>query len=182
MAEVWLDEYKEALYNSDREVYDKIDPDDLTKALEFKKSLNCKPFKYFLDVIAPDLAEMWPPFELPKFAFGAIYSEGNMSQCVTHVGPRDGDPLMLAPCISKNLTHPNETQNFDLTWHKFIKYHEWRAGVGARACVDLDYTINILPCHFDFGNQYSKYDLVRKLFIFLSSSIANFFIDLTSNH
>ena len=162
VAEVWMDEYKEALFESNREVYDKIDPDDLTKALEFKKSLNCKPFKYFVDVIAPDLVEKWPPFELPKFAFGAIYSEGKPSQCITHTELKDGSRLKLMPCISQNLTNPDVTQYFELMWQKCINLHPWEGKNERQFCLDMNQQVSIFGCHFNLGNQYVKFDLVRK--------------------
>ena len=161
VAEVWMDEYKEALYNTDRKAYDQIDHGDLSEALALKKKLKCKPFRYFVKVIAPDLAEIWPPFELPKFAFGAIYSEGNISQCVTHVGPKERDPLKLEKCI-KNYTNPDETQHFELTWHKFIILHRWKTPDHERFCLDIGNQVRMSPCHFKFGNQLLRFDLVRK--------------------
>lgn len=60
VAEVWLDDYKEMLYRSEPERYSKIDPGDLTKQFEIKNSLNCKPFKYFLDVVVPEMVNtLW---------------------------------------------------------------------------------------------------------------------------
>ena len=166
LAEVWLDEYKVALYDTNREIYDSFDPGDLSLALAVKKRLNCKPFTYFLDVIAPDLAEIWPPFELPMFAYGAIYSEGNSSQCFTQVGPKDDDVLELTPCISQNHTSPDKTQHFVLTWHKtIVGKFGWKEYDRIRTCLEMDGALNIYFCHYCFGNQLVKFDLVRKLFL-----------------
>lgn len=55
VAEVWLDDYKEMLYKGEPERYSIIDPGDLTKQFEIKNSLNCKPFKYYLDVVVPEM-------------------------------------------------------------------------------------------------------------------------------
>ena len=57
VAEVWMDEFKEEFYLTDPKHYEKIDPGDLTAALAFKKKMNCKPFKYFLDVVAPEICD-----------------------------------------------------------------------------------------------------------------------------
>ena len=165
LAEVWLDEYKVALYDTNRAAYDSLDTGDLSLAWAVKKRLNCKPFKYFLEVVAPDLAEIWPPIELPRFAYGAIYSVGNPSQCVTHVGPNDGDALKLTPCISQNHTSPDKTQHFVLTWHKtIIGKFGWKEYDRIRTCLDMNGHLNIYFCHYCFGNQLVKFDLVGKLF------------------
>lgn len=57
IAEVWLGDYKEILYSSEPERYAKIDPGDLTKPKAIRKNLNCKPFQYYLDYVAPDMLE-----------------------------------------------------------------------------------------------------------------------------
>ena len=160
VAEVWLDEYKEALYNTNREVFNAIDPGDLTKAFEVKKRLHCKSFKYFLEVIARDLAEIWPPFELPKFAYGTINSVGKPTQCFTRISSQETVPIKLRACI-KSPTKPVESQNFELTWHKFIKYSPNEGYVAKLKCLDLNNDIKIISCHYNFGNQYVKFDLVR---------------------
>ena len=165
LAEVWLDEYKGALYDNDRKLFDSINPGNLSHAFAVKKMLNCKPFKYFLDVIAPDLAEIFPPFELPKFAYGSIYSVAKPSQCFTHVGPKDSTPLKLTKCKSMNHMSPHKTQHFALTWHKTITgKFEWKGIHRNRNCLDMNGNLRILPCHFCFGNQLVKFDLVTKIF------------------
>lgn len=57
VAEVWLDEYKEILYSGEPARYASIDAGDLTKQKAIRKNLNCKPFQYYLDYIAPDMLE-----------------------------------------------------------------------------------------------------------------------------
>ena len=164
-----MDEYKEALYNRNRKIYDKIDPGDLTAAFALKKSLNCKPFKYFLEVIASDLNERYPAFEKPRFAFGAIYSEANSTQCVTFDGPELERPLKLMPC-TQNYTHPAENQMFELSSQKCIRYPACK---DKECCIDA-VNVGLAGCHYDLGNQYYKFDLVRKSFAHLLP-ILNFF-------
>lgn len=154
VAEVWMDEFKEALYATEPEKY-KLDPGDLTKALLLKRTLNCKPFKYFLEVIAPDLSERFPPFKEPDFASGAVMFEANSSLCMTFDGNHLHDPLKLRPC-SENLTHPEDNQSFALSWFRFIIHQPSKNLI----CLDSD-AVNFYECHFDFGNQFWKYDLVR---------------------
>ena len=57
IAEVWLDEYKEQLYSGDPARYASIDAGDLTRQKAIRKNLNCKPFQYYLDYVAPDMLE-----------------------------------------------------------------------------------------------------------------------------
>lgn len=154
LAEVWMDEFKEALYRTDPEKYN-LDPGDLTKAFQLKKQLNCKPFKYYLDVIAPDLVAMYPPYEKPNFAHGAIYSEMHPKKCITFVGPNRLSPLKLQAC-STNLEKPKSEQHFEFTWYKFIKYFAFTEHM----CLDA-VEVNMHRCHFEFGNQYWKWDLVK---------------------
>lgn len=67
VAEVWLDEYKEVLYASNPDRYKDVDPGDLTKQKELRKNLDCKPFKYFLEIVAPDFTNIYPPFVKVSF-------------------------------------------------------------------------------------------------------------------
>lgn len=142
-----------ALYRSEPDKYVNLDAGDLSKAFEIKKQLKCKPFKYYMEEIAPDLAERYPPFEKPHFASGAIYSERNPGRCVTYVGPTPASRLKLTDC-SQNLTRPAETQYFEFTWHRFIKY-----GQKNPQCIDT-VAVNMYYCHFNFGHQFWRYDLV----------------------
>lgn len=54
IVEVWFEEFKEFVYKRNENRY-KIDVGDLTEAKALKEKLSCKPFRYFLDEIAPDL-------------------------------------------------------------------------------------------------------------------------------
>jgi polypeptide N-acetylgalactosaminyltransferase len=54
IAETWLDDYKQVVYNSDPERFN-VDPGYLTKAKLVKEKLKCKPFQYFLEKIAPEM-------------------------------------------------------------------------------------------------------------------------------
>lgn len=153
-----MEEYKDALYRTDPDTYYNLDPGDLTKAFEVKKRLQCKPFKYYLEVIAPDLVEHFPPFDKPVFASGAISSVLDPSKCITYVGPEPASPMKLRQC-SANVTIPSENQYFDFTWHCNIKHHS--KDRNKKNCIDK-VAVNMYYCHFDFGNQFWKYDLVSE--------------------
>lgn len=48
-----MDEYKEYVYERNPERWNAIDHGDVSHMLGIKKKLNCKPFKYFLEQVAP---------------------------------------------------------------------------------------------------------------------------------
>lgn len=153
VAEVWLDDFKEYLYKSDPKRFAKIDPGDLTKAKAVKKSLNCKPFKYMIDQIMPDMLERFPLTNPGVFAKGAIQSVADVSLCVdTMEKPLEGI-AELNEC-HQNLKDPGYNQDFVLSWHRHIKQNDLRDH-----CLQEN-EFKIESCHFNFGNQLFYYDCV----------------------
>ena len=71
MAEVWMDEYAQYLYNH-RPHYKNINPGDLTEQKAIREKLKCKPFKWFMTKVAYDLEDYYPPVEPPAFANGEV--------------------------------------------------------------------------------------------------------------
>lgn len=69
-----MDEYKNNVYERNPERWNKIDAGDLSVALAHKNKNNCKPFKYFLEEVAPDMLDRYPPVE-EAFAFGGVSSQ-----------------------------------------------------------------------------------------------------------
>lgn len=67
-----MDEYKQYVYDRDPDHWFKIDAGDMSYMLGVKKKLNCKPFKYFLEEVAPDMLDRYPFSEPPSFAFGGV--------------------------------------------------------------------------------------------------------------
>ena len=105
ISEVWLDEYKTLPYQLEPERYAKVDAGNLTKALEIKKKLECKPFRYFLKYIAPDMTDKYPPYaEVPKFASGSIRSLANPRLCLHSKGNHEAS-VDLNEC-SENIDDP----------------------------------------------------------------------------
>ena len=62
--EVWMDEYKEFVYKRDREKYALVDAGDISYQLNIKKRQQCKPFSYFMEVVAPDMLDRFPYSEV----------------------------------------------------------------------------------------------------------------------
>lgn len=50
---IFKDEYKEALYLRKPDRFSHVDVGDISEQLAVKERLKCKPFKYFLEVVAP---------------------------------------------------------------------------------------------------------------------------------
>ena len=74
VAEVWMDEYKEFLYMRSPGKYEKTDAGDLTEQFAVRERNKCKPFKWFLENIAPDLLEKYPPVEPPGIYMLILFS------------------------------------------------------------------------------------------------------------
>ena len=152
VAEVWMDDYKKELYKSDPKRYRNVDAGDLTKAFELKKKLNCKPFQYFLETVAPEICERYTPESWGNFASGSIISDAKPSLCITFMFRTYEEPLELTDC-SSNLVYPGWSHFFIFTWNRFIKYNDasWK-------CID-SVDMNLLGCDFKFDHQFWKYDL-----------------------
>jgi polypeptide N-acetylgalactosaminyltransferase len=66
-----MDEYAEFLYER-RPQYRKIDPGDVSEQKSVRDRLHCKSFKWFMENVAFDLPEKYPPVEPPHFAEGEV--------------------------------------------------------------------------------------------------------------
>ena len=148
VAEVWLDEYKEQLYKADPKRFEKIDAGDLTALFEKKKSLNCKPFQYYLDVVAPEMLERYP-IEPIMFAGGTIKSNA-IPRCFG-LPTNDYTVTGLVDCtIIKGAS-------FMLTLEKGIKYNDT-----SDQCLNAP-TLKFTNCHHQAGGQYWKFDPTTRL-------------------
>lgn len=151
VATVWMDDYANALIQSDPKRYE-IDIGDISKPLAIKAKLNCKPFSYFLSEVVPEILERYPPFEWQKFATGAIYSEANPELCISYLKKDYINPLGLTLC-SLNKTDPYRNQRFTFSWTRQITFYD--------KCLDAP-TVNLQHCHFNFGHQLWKYNSTSK--------------------
>lgn len=81
-----MDEYAEYLYRR-RPHYRDIDTGDITKQKEIRENLKCKPFKWFMQEVAFDLVEKYPPIEPPDISNGKVNSgtEINVDTCVINM-------------------------------------------------------------------------------------------------
>lgn len=113
VAVVWMGEYAEALYRKNPRLRD-VDPGDVSKEIEVRDSLKCKSFKWFLEEVAPDLLEMYPPVEPPDYANGTIRSVAAPALCLDNGSKENGEIIMYG-------CHGGGTQYFSLSWRKVIR-------------------------------------------------------------
>ena len=118
IAEVWMREYKEYIYKRNPLRYNKIHPGNLTKPIAVREKLKCKPFKYFLEVIAPDLLAKYP-YDPPQFTHGTIKLM-DTNYCVDTMNKGLNKPLELFSC-DDNSPEPRATQNFEFTQYRDVR-------------------------------------------------------------
>lgn len=160
VAEVWMDEYKEYLYMRHADTYGNTDAGDLSKQREIRERLECKPFKWFIENVAFDLVEKYPPIEPPDFASGVIRSLSNPALCVDTLNHGENQPVGLFSC-AENKKIPHGNQYFALSWYRDIRIKF------GDLCFDVseggkNAPVNLYNCHGQQGNQFFKYDLVSK--------------------
>ncbi|CAL4108741.1 unnamed protein product, partial [Meganyctiphanes norvegica] len=112
---VWMDEYAEAVYRRKPNIRE-VDAGDITKELKIRARLQCKPFKWFLENVAPDLTKYYPAVEPSDFANGQIRSMADKKLCIDK-GGNEHEEVILYFC------HPvaGETQRFNLCWQNTIR-------------------------------------------------------------
>lgn len=161
LAEVWMDDYKEVVYKFDPGRYEKIDAGDISKPKKIRERLKCRPFKYFMEEIAPDILTRYPTTQdQPVFASGQIKSLGMDDVCIDSFYRSEFDPIGLYYCQEIDDTgRPPQSQFFRLTFMKNLVFGF------IENCLD-SYKMSIPQCSYaDYGNQYWKYDHDRNLLI-----------------
>lgn len=150
VAEVWMDEYKEYLYERNTRLRT-IDAGDLTEQLAVRKRLKCKSFDWFIKEVAPDLVQKYPPVPVPPFAGGCIQSNADPSLCIDTLNQKK---MGIFTC-SNDKINPQLSQNFELSWQRDIRQKNneqcWDVSEGGNAPVTL------FGCHGMQGNQLFRY-------------------------
>lgn len=152
LIEVWFDEYKKYVEMRQPLRFSSLDVGDLSKNFEFKVTHKCKPFKYFMEVIAPDLEENFPVV-VPTFASGAVRLF-NTSQCWDTYNFAHGDILHLYAC-DNNIAYPRDNQHFLMSFYRDVQHFS------SQKCLD-SYGLKFIGCHHSFGNQHFRYNQTTK--------------------
>uniref|UniRef100_A0A2M3Z5M7 Polypeptide N-acetylgalactosaminyltransferase n=1 Tax=Anopheles braziliensis TaxID=58242 RepID=A0A2M3Z5M7_9DIPT len=157
VAEIWMDEYKQYIYDRDPMRYARSDAGDLTKMKAIREKLQCKPFAWFLKEVAPEILQLYPPVEPEPFASGAIQSIADLTLCLDTMQRGRGKPIGMYPCDT-DLIHPNNmNQYFVLSWHRDIQLKS------DEQCFDVPESaprspVTLYTCHMHQGNQFFQYD------------------------
>ncbi|XP_062712553.1 N-acetylgalactosaminyltransferase 6 [Aedes albopictus] len=160
VAEVWMDEYKQFLYERNPQ-FDKTDAGDLTKQKALREKLQCKPFKWFLEEIAPDLLVRYPLRDPKPFASGRVRSLGNPKFCLDSMNHKAKEPIGVFNCAA-NKTHPQSNQLFTLTYFRDIRVSS------VEKCLDASSDgseVILFNCHESQGNQLWQYDVETQMIL-----------------
>ncbi|XP_037934221.1 N-acetylgalactosaminyltransferase 6 [Teleopsis dalmanni] len=160
VAEVWMDEYKEYLYDRGQGLYETIDAGDLTQQKAIREKLHCKSFKWFMENVAFDLVKTYPPIEPPDYAYGALQSVNTPTLCIDTLSKPRHSQIGLYPCAD-NLKRPQHNQNWALSWHRDLRLRR------KLDCLDVsdssrDAPVWLWDCHNQGGNQFWFYDRKNK--------------------
>lgn len=147
---MWLDDYKQYLYKGNPDRFQKAEVGDLTKQFELKESLNCKPFDYFLERVAPDMLMRFPIIPV-YFASGNIQAEfkdsNGTQKCIGLVHHVYDEPISLIDCNRVG------SYQYALTLEKSIRLNDtndqclsWRG-------------LSLGNCNHQGWDQYFKFDV-----------------------
>ncbi|XP_061706453.1 N-acetylgalactosaminyltransferase 6-like [Cydia pomonella] len=151
VAEVWMDEYAEYLYQR-RPHYRLIDTGDIYEQTAIRQKLKCKSFRWFMTQVAFDLIAKYPPVEPKAFAEGRIRPLIAPDLCTDAYHGNNKETVLLKPC-QDGLSE----QVWEFSWHKDIKVKT------RRICWDLPESsphspVRLYDCHLGGGNQEWRYD------------------------
>uniref|UniRef100_F7IHZ5 Polypeptide N-acetylgalactosaminyltransferase n=1 Tax=Callithrix jacchus TaxID=9483 RepID=F7IHZ5_CALJA len=170
VAEVWMDEYAEYIYQR-RPEYRHLSAGDVTAQKKLRSSLNCKSFKWFMMKIAWDLPKFYPPVEPPAAAWGEIRNVGTGLCADTKHGAL-GSPLRLEGCVrGRGEAAWNNMQVFTFTWREDIRPGDPQHT--KKFCFDaISHTspVTLYDCHSMKGNQLWKYRKDKTLYHPVSGS------------
>lgn len=147
-AAVWMDEYKDIAINL-MHLPQNFDLGPLDYMLDIKKRLQCKPFKWYLENIYPEL--FVPNDDRHVFVKGHVRNP-RLNVCIDTVGAHDQGAQIQAHGCNKQ----GRTQMFIYT-----KQNEIRVNAGDfDMCLDRANSANvhIWGCHSGKGNQFFKWD------------------------
>ncbi|NP_001161259.1 polypeptide GalNAc transferase 6-like [Nasonia vitripennis] len=159
VAEVWMDEYADFIYRR-RPHLRAMDPGDLTEQKALRDKLKCKSFKWFMENIAFDLVEVYPPIEPDDFAYGEMRNIGVPNLCLDAKGKGKDEEIAVDYC-QKDTPKIKGEQEFQLTWHKDIRPNR------RTECLDVSRgddksPVTLYPCHGKQGNQLWRYNVEKQ--------------------
>ncbi|XP_038563990.1 polypeptide N-acetylgalactosaminyltransferase 10-like [Micropterus salmoides] len=170
VAEVWMDEYAEYVYQR-RPEYRHLSAGDMTGQKELRNRLNCKSFKWFMSEVAWDLPKHYPPVEPPAAAWGEIRNMGS-GMCMEIKHFVSGSPIRLESCVKGR---------GEVAWsHGQVLTFGWREDIRVgdpmhtrKVCFDAishNSPVTLFDCHGMKGNQLWRYRKDKSLYHPVSNS------------
>ncbi|KAE8287745.1 Polypeptide N-acetylgalactosaminyltransferase 10 [Larimichthys crocea] len=170
VAEVWMDEYAEYVYQR-RPEYRHLSAGDMTAQKELRNRLNCKNFKWFMSQVAWDLPKHYPPVEPPAAAWGEIRNVGS-GMCMEIKHFVSGSPIRLESCVKGR---------GEVGWsHGQVLTFGWREDIRVgdpmhtrKVCFDAvshNSPVTLYDCHGMKGNQLWRYRKDTSLYHPVSNS------------
>lgn len=145
------DEFKDIVFDRNPVKFKSVDAGVLIREKSIRDALHCKPFRYFMEYVAPDMLVRYPLQDPGSFAKGAIQSKADAKLCF-EVSKEDVRyrKLEVNEC-SDNKVVPSTGQHFTLTWHRNLQHSNFDV------CIANSLILN--SCHYIGGNQLWKFDL-----------------------
>ncbi|XP_054610180.1 polypeptide N-acetylgalactosaminyltransferase 10-like [Dunckerocampus dactyliophorus] len=170
VAEVWMDEYAEYVYQR-RPEYRHLSAGDMMAQKELRSRLNCKSFKWFMAEVAWDLPKHYPPVEPPAAAWGEIRNVGS-GMCMEVKHFVSGSPVRLESCAKSR---------GEVAWsHGQVLTFGWREDIRVgdpmhtrKVCFDAishNSLVTLYDCHGMKGNQLWRYRKDKSLYHPVSNS------------
>ncbi|MEQ2214432.1 Polypeptide N-acetylgalactosaminyltransferase 10, partial [Xenoophorus captivus] len=170
VAEVWMDEYAEYIYQR-RPEYRHLSAGDVTTQKELRNKLNCKNFKWFMNEVAWDLPKHYPPVEPPAAAWGEVRNMAS-GLCMESKHFVSGSPIRLENCVKGRV---------DVSWsHGQVFTFGWREDIRVgdpmhtkKVCFDAishHSPVTLYDCHGMRGNQLWRYRKDKSLYHPISNS------------
>ncbi|KAI9527293.1 Polypeptide N-acetylgalactosaminyltransferase 10 [Dissostichus eleginoides] len=170
VAEVWMDEYAEYIYQR-RPEYRHLSAGDMSAQKELRIRLNCMNFKWFMNKVAWDLPKHYPPVEPPAGAWGEVRNVGS-AMCLESKHVVSGSPIRLESCVKGR---------GDVSWsHGQVFTFGWREDIRVgdpmhtkKVCFDAvshNSPVTLYDCHGMKGNQLWRYRKDKSLYHTVSNS------------
>nr|XP_040037512.1 polypeptide N-acetylgalactosaminyltransferase 10-like isoform X2 [Gasterosteus aculeatus aculeatus] len=164
VAEVWMDEYAEYIYQR-RPEYRHLSAGDMTAQKELRSRLNCRNFKWFMSEVAWDLPKHYPPVEPPAGAWGEIRNAGSGNMCMESKHFTSGSPVRLESCAK------GRAEVFTFGWREDIRVGDPMHT--KKVCFDAvshNSPVTLYDCHGMRGNQLWRYREDKSLYHAVSNS------------
>uniref|UniRef100_A0A3Q2PMK8 Polypeptide N-acetylgalactosaminyltransferase n=1 Tax=Fundulus heteroclitus TaxID=8078 RepID=A0A3Q2PMK8_FUNHE len=170
VAEVWMDEYAEYVYQH-RPEYRHLSAGDMTAQKELRSRLSCKNFRWFMSEVAWDLPRHYPPVEPPAAAWGEIRNVGS-GMCMEIKHFVSGSPIRLESCVkSRGEVSWSHGQVLTFGWREDIRVGE--PNHTRKVCFDAvshNSPVTLYDCHGMKGNQLWRYRKDKSLYHPVSNS------------